>query len=91
MAAALSTPFILTNSPTTGMISIAIAAADGKELMRKLPNFIYDEEKALEKTQKVLALKIEELNSAIDDVSAQLREQDAPNGVPVNSEVQAAT
>ncbi|KAE9603488.1 hypothetical protein Lalb_Chr11g0061461 [Lupinus albus] len=45
----------------------------------------------LQKTQKVLALKIEELNSAIDDVSAQLREQDAPNGVPVNSEVQAAT
>ncbi|CAL0324783.1 unnamed protein product [Lupinus luteus] len=28
--------------------SKAIAAADGKELMRKLPKFIYDEEKALE-------------------------------------------
>ncbi|CAL0321424.1 unnamed protein product [Lupinus luteus] len=57
--------------------SKAIAAADGKELMRKLPKFIYDEEKALEKTRKVLALKIEQLNAAIDDVSAQLRSEDA--------------
>ncbi|CAL0312788.1 unnamed protein product [Lupinus luteus] len=30
------------------LFSKAIAAADGKELMRKLPKFIYDEEKALE-------------------------------------------
>ncbi|XP_019414507.1 PREDICTED: uncharacterized protein LOC109326254 isoform X2 [Lupinus angustifolius] len=146
MATALSTPFILTNSPPTActfslnlnrprrkqpsltveatysdggkpssatvfvggfvfgglivgtlgcvyapQISKAIAAADGKELMKKLPKFIYDEEKALEKTRKVLAQKIEQLNAAIDDVSAQLRSEDAPNGVAVNSEVEAAT
>ncbi|CAL0305904.1 unnamed protein product [Lupinus luteus] len=45
----------------------------------------------LQKTRKVLALKIEQLNAAIDDVSAQLRSEDASNGVAVNSEVEAAT
>ncbi|KAF7829467.1 Localized to the inner membrane of the chloroplast [Senna tora] len=73
-------------------ISKALAGADRKEFMRKLPKFIYDEEKALEKTRKVLAEKIAQLNSAIDDVSAQLRSEEAPNGVAVNSdEVEAAT
>ncbi|XP_061372834.1 uncharacterized protein LOC133315258 [Gastrolobium bilobum] len=73
-------------------ISKALAGADRKELMRKLPKFIYDEEKALEKTRKVLALKIEQLNAAIDDVSAQLRSEETPNGVAVNSdEIEAAT
>ncbi|XP_014498855.1 uncharacterized protein LOC106759963 [Vigna radiata var. radiata] len=73
-------------------ISKAIAGADRKELMRKLPKFIYDEEKALEKTRKVLAEKIEQLNAAIDDVSAQLRSEEATNGVAVNSdEIEAAT
>ncbi|KAG5018144.1 hypothetical protein AAZX31_06G015000 [Glycine max] len=73
-------------------ISKAIAGADRKELMRKLPKFIYDEEKALEKTRKVLAEKIEQLNAAIDDVSAQLRSEEASNGVAVNSdEIEAAT
>lgn len=33
-------------------ISKAIAGADRKDLMRKLPKFIYDEEKALEVTWK---------------------------------------
>ncbi|CAN0905430.1 hypothetical protein LINGRAHAP2_LOCUS23661 [Linum grandiflorum] len=46
---------------------------DWKELTRKLPKFIYDEEKALEKTRKILTEKIAQLNSAIDDVSVQLR------------------
>ncbi|CAK7345998.1 unnamed protein product [Dovyalis caffra] len=67
-------------------ISKALAGTDRKDLMRKLPKFIYDEEKALEKTRKILAAKIEQLNSAIDDVSAQLRPEDAPNGASVHSE-----
>ncbi|KAJ4702314.1 Inner membrane localized protein [Melia azedarach] len=71
--------------------ALAGAAADRKDLMRKLPKFIYDEEKALEKTRKILTEKIAQLNSAIDDVSAQLRTEDeGPNGVAVNSgEVEA--
>ncbi|CAN6579977.1 unnamed protein product [Malus baccata var. baccata] len=64
----------------------ALAGADRKDLMRKLPKFIYDEDKALEKTRKVLAAKIAQLNSAIDDVSGQLRPEDDPDEVPVNSE-----
>ncbi|WCJ44742.1 hypothetical protein M5689_025395 [Euphorbia peplus] len=72
-------------------ISKALAGTDRKEIMRKLPKFIYDEEKALEKTRKVLTEKIEQLNSAIDEVSSQLRTEDAPNGVAVNSdEIEAA-
>ncbi|KAG6608647.1 hypothetical protein SDJN03_01989, partial [Cucurbita argyrosperma subsp. sororia] len=67
-------------------ISKALAGTDRKDLMRKLPKFIYDEEKALEKTRKVLAQKIEQLNSAIDEVSSQLRTEDSPNGVAVNSD-----
>ncbi|GJR24090.1 hypothetical protein Tco_0972617 [Tanacetum coccineum] len=72
-------------------ISKALAGADQKDLMRKLPKFIYDEEKALEKTRKILTEKITQLNSAIDDVSAQLRADDPPNGssVPIN-EVEAS-
>lgn len=73
-------------------ISNALTGTERKELMRKLPKFIYDEEKALEKTRKVLANKIEQLNSAIDEISSQLRSGDTPNGVAVNSdEVEAAT
>lgn len=67
-------------------ISKALAGADKKDLMRKLPKFIYDEEKALEKTRKILTEKIEQLNSAIDDVSAQLRTEETPNGAAVNSD-----
>ncbi|KAJ9670972.1 hypothetical protein PVL29_027110 [Vitis rotundifolia] len=72
-------------------ISKALAGADRKDLMRKLPKFIYDEEKALEKTRKILTDKIAQLNSAIDDVSAQLRADDAPNGSAVNpDEIEAS-
>ncbi|EXB56293.1 hypothetical protein L484_024832 [Morus notabilis] len=72
-------------------ISKALTGTDRKDLMRKLPKFIYDEEKALEKTRKVLAEKIAQLNSAIDDVSSQLRTEDGPNGVAVGSdEIEAA-
>ncbi|KAI6700269.1 hypothetical protein NL676_014593 [Syzygium grande] len=67
-------------------ISKALAGADRKDLMRRLPKFIYDEEKALERTRKILAEKIEQLNSAIDEVSAQLRADDPPNGTAVNSD-----
>ncbi|PRQ47182.1 hypothetical protein RchiOBHm_Chr2g0096941 [Rosa chinensis] len=67
--------------------ALAVAGSDRKELMKKLPKFIYDEEKALEKTRKILAEKISQLNSAIDDVSAQLHADDAPpNGVAVSSD-----
>ncbi|XP_024975836.1 uncharacterized protein LOC112513715 isoform X1 [Cynara cardunculus var. scolymus] len=66
-------------------ISKALAGADRKDLMRKLPKFIYDEEKALEKTRKILTDKIAQLNSAIDDVSAQLRADDPPNGSSVTT------
>ncbi|KAL6504170.1 hypothetical protein OROGR_026093 [Orobanche gracilis] len=54
-------------------INKALSGADRKDLMRKLPKFIYDEEKVLEKQRKELAEKIEQLNAAIDDVSNQLR------------------
>ncbi|KAK1304684.1 hypothetical protein QJS10_CPB11g02172 [Acorus calamus] len=67
-------------------ISKALTGADRKDLMRKLPKFIYDEEKALEKTRKILTEKIAQLNSAIDDVSSQLRADDEPNGVAVKSD-----
>ncbi|XP_030441638.1 uncharacterized protein LOC115663805 isoform X1 [Syzygium oleosum] len=73
-------------------ISKALAGTDRKELMKKLPKFIYDEDKALEKTRKVLAEKIAQLNSAIDGVSAQLQPEDTPNGAAVASdEVEAST
>ncbi|KAJ0445562.1 putative thylakoid membrane protein [Helianthus annuus] len=72
-------------------ISKALAGADRKDLMRRLPKFIYDEEKALEKTRKILTEKIAQLNSAIDDVSAQLRADDPPNGSSVpTDEVEAS-
>ncbi|KAI3699287.1 hypothetical protein L2E82_43507 [Cichorium intybus] len=67
-------------------ISKALAGADRKDLMRKLPKFIYDEEKALEKTRKILTEKIAQLNSAIDDVSSQLRADDPPNGSSVTTD-----
>ncbi|KAK4723178.1 hypothetical protein R3W88_013411 [Solanum pinnatisectum] len=67
-------------------ISKALAGADKKDLMRKLPKFIYDEDKALEKQRKKLAEKIDQLNSAIDDISTQLRSDDTPNGSAVNSD-----
>ncbi|KAJ8772810.1 hypothetical protein K2173_027987 [Erythroxylum novogranatense] len=73
-------------------ISKVLAGTDRKDLMRKLPKFIYDEEKALEKNRKILTEKIAQLNSAIDDVSSQLHSEDTPNDVVVNSdEIEAAT
>ncbi|KAK7849344.1 hypothetical protein CFP56_003116, partial [Quercus suber] len=66
-------------------ISKALAGADRKDLMRKLPKFIYDEEKTLERTRKILTEKITQLNLAIDDVFAQLYGDDAPNGAAMNS------
>ncbi|KAK9049393.1 hypothetical protein SSX86_031635 [Deinandra increscens subsp. villosa] len=73
-------------------ISKALAGTDKKELLNKLPNFIYDEEKALEKTRQKLAQKIAELNSAIDDVSSQLKSDDediAANNAVVPDETEA--
>ncbi|KAE9613189.1 hypothetical protein Lal_00027501 [Lupinus albus] len=65
-------------------ISKALAGADSKDFMRKLPKFMYDEEKALEKTRKVLTEKIAQLSSAIDGVSAQLRTDEDQNESAVN-------
>ncbi|XP_034223319.1 uncharacterized protein LOC117633707 isoform X2 [Prunus dulcis] len=46
---------------------------------------------APQKTRKILAEKIAQLNSAIDDVSAQLHADDTPNGAAVASdEVEAS-
>ncbi|XP_073134608.1 uncharacterized protein [Henckelia pumila] len=67
-------------------ISKAFTGTDKKDLMKKLPKFIYDEEKALEKQRKKLAEKIEQLNSAIDNVSNQLRSDEPPNGSVVSSD-----
>uniref|UniRef100_A0A7N0UMI7 Localized to the inner membrane of the chloroplast n=1 Tax=Kalanchoe fedtschenkoi TaxID=63787 RepID=A0A7N0UMI7_KALFE len=67
-------------------ISQALAGADHKDLMRKLPNFIYDEERALERTRKKLEAKIAKLNSAIDNASAQIQIVDSSNGADVNSD-----
>ncbi|XP_031130194.1 uncharacterized protein LOC116031959 [Ipomoea triloba] len=72
-------------------ISYALAGADRidkKDLMKKLPKFIYDEEKALERQRKKLAEKIEQLNTAIDDISSQMKHGDSDEAV-VNSEVGA--
>uniref|UniRef100_A0A7N0V8D2 Uncharacterized protein n=1 Tax=Kalanchoe fedtschenkoi TaxID=63787 RepID=A0A7N0V8D2_KALFE len=72
-------------------ISQALAGADHKDLIRKLPNFIYDEERALERTRKKLEAKIAKLNSAIDNASAQIQIEDEPNGAAGNSnEAEAA-
>lgn len=40
----------------------------------------------LQKQRKKLAEKIDQLNSAIDDISTQLRSDDTPNGAAVNSD-----
>ncbi|XP_047329285.1 uncharacterized protein LOC124932664 [Impatiens glandulifera] len=64
-------------------ISKTLAGTDKKEIMRKLPNFIYDEEKALEKKRQVLADKIQQLNTSIDDLSVRLRTEDSPDEVEV--------
>ena len=40
----------------------------------------------LQRTCKILSEKIAQLNSAIDDVFAELHGNDAPNGVAVNSD-----
>ncbi|KAH6778265.1 inner membrane localized protein [Perilla frutescens var. hirtella] len=67
-------------------ISKALTGTDKKDLMKKLPKFIYDEEKALEKQRKKLAEKIAQLNDAIDNVSTQLRSEEPPNGAAVSSD-----
>jgi len=55
-------------------ISAALLNDDQK---LKLPRFMEDEEKDPEATKQDLADKIAQLNAAIDDVSAQLKSQDA--------------
>lgn len=70
-------------------INKAFSGADKKDLMRKLPKFIYDEDKALEKTRKILEEKIAQLNSAIDGVSSELRSEEGPNGAASPDEMEA--
>ncbi|KAJ4839034.1 hypothetical protein Tsubulata_018932 [Turnera subulata] len=72
-------------------ISKALAGTDRKELMRKLPKFIYDEEKDLEKTRKRLEDKVAQLNAEIDNVADQIRKGDTQNGaISAPGEVQAS-
>ncbi|GLT64117.1 hypothetical protein SLA2020_366280 [Shorea laevis] len=72
-----------------GIVEVPSAAVYGLwDLMLLFDSY---EEKALERTRKVLAEKIAQLNSAIDGVSTQLRSEEEPNGVDVISdEVEAA-
>ncbi|XP_045813663.1 uncharacterized protein LOC123907426 isoform X1 [Trifolium pratense] len=73
-------------------ISEALAGADSKELMRKLPKFIFDEEKALERTRKILTDKIAQLNATIDGISAQLHpDEDSNESAVVSEEIGAST
>ncbi|XP_009801193.1 uncharacterized protein LOC107826601 isoform X1 [Nicotiana tabacum] len=65
-------------------ISKAISGTDKEDIMKKLPKFIYDEEKELEKQRKILAKKIEQINSSIDGISAQLRSEDTEDGATGN-------
>ncbi|CAH9088271.1 unnamed protein product [Cuscuta epithymum] len=62
-------------------LSKVLSEADRKDLLRKMPKFIYDEEKSLEKTRKTLAAKIEQLNFALDSMSSQLNVDDVPKKV----------
>lgn len=55
-------------------ISRAILGQDQK---LRLPKFLEEEEKSPEATKQDLADKIAQLNSAIDDVSSQLKASDA--------------
>lgn len=59
-------------------LSKVLVGEQRKQLMRKLPKFIYDEEKALERTRKILIAKIEQLNSAIDEVATQIHGDNDP-------------
>ncbi|KMZ72120.1 unknownprotein [Zostera marina] len=60
---------------------------ESKDLMKKLPKFIYDEEKVLEKRRNVLSDKIAQLNSAIDEASSQLQDNDeSKNGAPITTD-----
>lgn len=45
----------------------------------------------MQKTRKVLAEKIAQLNSAIDDVSSQLKSEDTPNGAALSTDEAEAT
>lgn len=45
----------------------------------------------LQRTRKILSEKIEQLNSAIDDVSTQLRTEDSLNGLAVSADEIEAT
>ncbi|KAJ3672303.1 hypothetical protein LUZ60_007024 [Juncus effusus] len=45
-------------------------------LLRKLPKFIYDEDKDLEKTRNILMEKIIQLNNELEKVTAKLQESE---------------
>ncbi|XP_028776743.1 uncharacterized protein LOC114752499 isoform X2 [Neltuma alba] len=66
-------------------ISKALAGSNKTDLMKKLPKFMYDEEKAMEKTRKVLTEKIAKLNLAIDEVSGKLKADEALNSEEVEA------
>jgi len=51
-------------------ITEALSKTDKKEIMKKLPKFIYDEEKDMEKKRKIIEDKIASLNAAIDEAAS---------------------
>ncbi|KAK4261622.1 hypothetical protein QN277_004590 [Acacia crassicarpa] len=53
-------------------ISEALAGSTKTDLMKKLPKFLYDEEKAMEKNRRKLMDEIARLNDALDEVSGGL-------------------
>lgn len=50
-------------------ITETLAGVDKKQIMKRLPKFIYDEEKDLEKKRRILEEKIEQLNATLDGVA----------------------
>lgn len=66
------------------------AALLNDEQRLRLPKFLDEEEKSPEATKQDLADKIASLNSAIDDVSAQLKAQDNSAEVAMSSNATAS-
>ncbi|KAL0733974.1 hypothetical protein Bca4012_010184 [Brassica carinata] len=52
----------------------------------EIPKFIYNEDKALEKTWNVLAWRFTQLNYAMGDAPSQLETADTPNGAALRTD-----
>ncbi|CAH8355001.1 unnamed protein product [Eruca vesicaria subsp. sativa] len=62
------------------------AGVDRKDLKRKFPKFIYNEDTAVEKTWKVLGWKFTQLNSDMEDATSQLKTGDTLNGAALRTD-----